>query len=412
MEERRKCQDIDLGQVERVVVIRLDEIGDVVMTTPLLRELRHTLPGALITLVVKPEVCNLVEMCPYVDKVLTFNPNVSGRFARLQRRVSALWFARRQLHRYGFDLAIVPRWDTDYNGASSIAYSSGARLRVGYSESVSEWKMRSNKGYDRLFTHVIHSGALRHEVERGLDVLRFLGGTVGDDQPELWLNLEDDAYADAVLDNHNVEPEDVVVAFGASPGGSPLKQWPVENFVQLGLRFVRELGARILLIGGPKDRRTGAELHNGVGPAVINAVGTTTLRQSAALIRRCAMFVGNDTGAAHISAAVETPVVALFGPSCPHRFSPFGGDHAVIWAHPRCGPCSQSGHQDSCRECVFPRPACMLDISVDHVVEVIRRHQEAKVRGSASDSGTLKATLVEFANARALASKSARAAAP
>ena len=122
--------------------MRLDEIGDVVMTTPFLRELRRNLPGAWITLAVKPSLFNLVELCPYVNEVLTYEKELqkSVAFALLRHHwrdiKSAVAFSRKQ----PYDLAIVPRWDTDYYNASYLAYFSGAPWRIGYSESVTECK--------------------------------------------------------------------------------------------------------------------------------------------------------------------------------------------------------------------------------------------------------------------------------
>ena len=371
MAMRPKARDVDLSRVRRALVVRPDGIGDVVMTTPFLRELRRNLPDAWITLAVRPAVCNLVELCPYMDEVLAYDPGVRGRLRRLHRQWRAFRFAQRHLWRRRFDLAIVPRSDTDNYSAAFVAYFSGARWRVAYSENVAEHKKRENADYDSLFTHTINGNMLKHEVAHNLDVIRFLGGTIEHDRLELWLGADDEAYAEAVIADHGAKRGGLLVAVGPSPGASPLKGWPLGSFIQVARWLCRSLGAHVLLIGAPEERQIGAEIEHAVGPGVINTMGETTLRQSAALIRRCAVFVGNDMGAAHIAAAMGTPVVALFGPSCPHRFAPFGEAHTVVWSDPDCGPCSLHAHQDSCRECVYARPSCMSDISVDHVEEAI-----------------------------------------
>src|SRR5206468_2542135 len=110
------------------------------------------------------------------------------------------------------DLAIVPRWDADYYHASFLAYFSGASWRVGYSEHVTDLKRQLNSGYDRLFTHVLDGRGLKHEVERSLEVVQFLKGTVHQRQTELWVSSEDEAYAEQVLKSHAVLPDDILIA--------------------------------------------------------------------------------------------------------------------------------------------------------------------------------------------------------
>jgi heptosyltransferase-2 len=368
----------DLSRVKRALVVRPDGIGDVVMTTPFLRELRRNLPHAWIVLAVGPPAYNLVKPCPYVDEVLVYNPNVRGRLRRLRRHWRAFCFARKHLWRRHFDLAIVPRWDTDNYSAAFVAYFSGAPWRVGYSENVTERKKLTNTDYDCLFTHTINSNALEHEVQHNLHVIRFLGGRVEQDRPELWLRRNEEVYAEAILADCGVKPGALVIAVGPSPGGSRLKAWPVENFIEVVRWLTRDMGAHVLLTGAAEECDIGAEIEQAVGSGVVNTMGRTTLRQAAALMRRCALYIGNDTGATHMAAAIGTPTVALFGPSCPHRFAPFGEAHTVVWSNPACGPCLAHGHADSCLECPSARPRCMLDISVDRVKQIIRRSLETR----------------------------------
>src|SRR2546426_1503766 len=361
----------DLSQVKRVLVVRLDEIGDVVLTTPFLRELRRNLPNAWITLVVKPAVHNLVELCPYANEVLTYDWSISGVFAPLQRHWRVLRFAYCYLWPRHFDLAIVPRWDADYYHATYVAYFSGARWRVGYSENVDEHKLRLNGSFDRLFTHVLNDRTLRHEVERNLEVIRCLGGGVQDQRMELWVGDEDEAFAESVLREAGILPGEMVIGFGPSGGGSPLKTWPLNSFIELGCSLRRKYICRILVFGGPGEEGLGWQIERAVGHAVINVVGKTTLRQMAALLERCDLYVGNDSGPMHVAAAVGTPVEAIFGGSCHHRFGPWGNGDAVLSLALPCSPCFQMHHPDRCSRCIFDRPHCLVDLTVAKVKEAI-----------------------------------------
>jgi|GEM_PF-139183 len=380
---RRAPIEQTLAAAKRILVVRLDEIGDAAMTTPFLRELPRNAPGAWISLVVKPEVFNLVERCPYVDEVLTFDRNTPLRLGRLRRHGRALRLARRHLWRRRFDLAIVPRWDADHYHAAFVAYFSGARARVAYSEHVTAVRRRLNRGYDRLFTRPLKDDTPRHEVERSLEVLRALGGTVADDRLELWVGPEDEAYADDVLRRHRPAPGDLLVGLGPAGGNSPLKQWPVDRFIELGRRLLAASPARLLVVGGPGEEALGEEMARVLGPPAINLVGRTTLRQMAAVLRRCRLYVGNDAGPMHVAAAVGTPVVAVFGSSCRHRYIPWGEGHTVVGLDLPCGPCFRPDHPDRCGTCIFDRPHCLLDLSVDRVQQAVEAALEQPARSAA-----------------------------
>jgi heptosyltransferase-2 len=278
-----------------------------------------------------------------------------------------LRLAAAHLWRRRFELAINPRWDADYCHAAVIAYLSGARWRIGYSEDVIDHKRRLNRGLNRLYTHVLDDDTHEHEVQRDLNVVRFLGGTVQQDRLELWIGDGDAAFARATFKQYGIDTTELVVGFGPSGGASPLKQWPVCNFIQLGRWLETTFRARIVVLGAPGEEALGWDIERGLSPSAVNLVGKTTLRQAAAVLRCCDLYVGNDSGPMHIAAAMGVPVVALFGSSCPHRFGVRGNGHRVLWASFPCSPCCRAGHLDRCRRCVFDRPYCMSDITVAHV---------------------------------------------
>jgi heptosyltransferase-2 len=371
MGENRVQVNMNLLPVERVLVVRLDEIGDVVMTTPFLRELRRIFSTAWITLVVKPTVYNLVELCPYVDEVLTYNWRAGRFFRSLQRHWRALILARKHLWRRRFDLAILPRWDIDYYHGAFLAYCSGAPRRVGYSENVIATKKRLNRGLDRLLTHVLEDNTLKHEVRHNLDVIRFLGGEVENERLELWTNKGDEAFAEEMLRDHDVKPSNLLIGIG--PGaGARKREWPLNFFRELGLWLQKRYAARLFIIGGPGEEQLGQELQSKLDFLPINAVGKTTLRQVTALLRHSSLYIGNDAGPMHIAAAVGVPVVELScHPKCGSpssansslRFGPWGENHTVIQPEAALPPCED--------ECIADSPHCILGISVEQVKEAI-----------------------------------------
>lgn len=362
---------VPLDQIKSVLLLRLDEIGDVVLTTPLLRELRRNLPRAWITLVVEPGVRNLVELCPHVNEVLTFGRRGQGLLESLQRHGRAAALAWRVLRRRNFELCLLPRWDIDWYHGTLLAYLSGAPRRAGFSEHVNVTKKHFNLGFDSMLTQQFHDSVIKHDVRHNLDVVGFLGGEVREEHLELWLGAEDEHFAEALLHQHEVHADDLLIALGIGAGAKK-RQWPLESYGQLCQWLHNQFHARVVLIGGRGDRSMTGEFRNRLGIAPIDCTGTTTLRQTAALLKRCTLYVGNDAGPMHIAAAAQIPVVEL---SChpklgsersansPLRFGPWNTRAVIIQPASERAPCVE--------ECGATVAHCILGISVEQVKVVL-----------------------------------------
>jgi len=369
-----KANTLNLNHIHNVLVVRLDEIGDIVMFSPFLRELRDNLPNAQITLVVKPGVHNLVEKCPYVDQIVVFDP--SG--TRWKRPFVLPWrtwhMSARMLHKEKYDLAIVPKWGTDSVYATYLAFFSGAMRRSGYSERVEKRKSILNRGFDRLLTHPLLDYTIRHEVDHNLNLLRFLGFEINADHTEVWFDKTDLDYARQVLLENRIAQDTTVIALGPSGGHSLLKQWPIENFVELGKNLTKSDNVRLLVFGGSGEEYLGDAIAGAIGDRVISQVGKTTLRQMAALLSLCHLYIGNDTGITHIAAALNIPVIAIFGSTHVQRFAPRGTQVQLLWAAQPCSPMYQPDNPDRCKHCIYEKPRCLHDITVDDAMTLIRPH--------------------------------------
>ena len=185
--------------VKKILIVRLDEIGDMVLTTPFLRELRRNYPKAEITLVVKPAVYNLVELCPYVDIIKKFS-KVNGRWAVFQNINRAKKFVYNELEQ-DYDLAIVPRFDSDLDYmAGAIAFYTGASRRIGYAPWVLPRKSKLDAGLEGFYTDFVPARkGVCHEVERNLDILRYLGCGIENTSLELWIDEHDKQVAKKLL---------------------------------------------------------------------------------------------------------------------------------------------------------------------------------------------------------------------
>jgi ADP-heptose:LPS heptosyltransferase len=357
-----------LGKVNSILVIRLDAIGDVLMTGPFLRELRRAYPRAKISLIVGPGTANLVEKCPHIDRVLTNRvltdrlPPLTRWWHPMSRRFVALSFARRHLWPARYDMAVVPRWGEDIYDASILALLSGAPCRVGYSAR----RPTKNGAYDRFYTLVVDDRSVRHEVERNLHLLSELRADVHDDALELWLSDEDKRVASRALASTGAE---ALVAL--SPGaGSPRRIWPIQRYVEVG-HWLVDRGARLVVVGGPGDEGWGEELRR-IGGDVIDLTNRTTVRETAAVLARCSLFCGSDSGPMHVAAAVGVPIVEVschpvsgddLHPNSPKRFGPWGVPNRVVQP--------EAPKDDCAAGCRFEVPHCILNIRVDSVIAAI-----------------------------------------
>lgn len=334
----KSCSERNLKRVQdmplSILVIRLDEIGDMVMMSPFLRELRRNYPSAYITLVVNPIVYNMVELCPYVDNVLCFSRGEGRLFFYLN-----LWriflFSHRYFRNENYDLAFVPRFDADYPyGAGILAFCSRAKKRIGYSESVLSHKRVSDRRYDGFYTNSLSPKAavVFHEVERNLDILRYMGADVIDDTLEMWFNDNDQARAQARLPS--LEDGDVRIALSIS-AGSPKREWPVENFIELIKLIARFKKIEWIIVGAGERAVASSRKIEKECPYVINLVNQNSLRETAAVINLCAMYLGGDTGLMHIAAALGKPGIVI---SC----HPLGADEDHANSPQRFGPWKSS----------------------------------------------------------------------
>lgn len=366
-EAKRAFSSVTVKGARSILVVRSDGIGDLVLMSPFLRELRRSNLSAWITLVVDEKFRNIVELCPHVNEVLGFDLNYRGRTVVPALVFRAWRLSRRHIRRRRFDLALVPRWDVDLYHSAYLAYFSGASCILAYSENVHPGKQLSNRDFDSLLTRAIDDRTRKHELERNLDFLREAGGTAGDDRLEVWLSEEDRETARRALSSRGVGANELLI--GINPGaGHPKRLWPPERFVELGNLLKREFGARFIIVGGPEDRVRGLALQNELGNAAINFAGNFTLRQTTALLERIRLVITNDSGPMHLGAAAGPDVIEI---SChpkggdalhansPARFGPWCKGCVVLQPDRSLEPCTQF--------CAWHEAHCILGVSVEMV---------------------------------------------
>lgn len=362
-----------IAEARKILVIRPDEIGDVVLATPFLRALRQFAPRARITVVVKSTCRELVELCPYIDAVhaLDFTSG-EGDGRRVRLYWAAWWLRWRRLPWLGFDLVLLPRRAVDWYGSEIVGHLlAGRGALVAHRDTMA--KSSSNSPENASTAINFYSNVeIAHEVLHNLSFLRWCGAADSTNSClELWLSDADRHFASTWLGEHFGQSAGVIVVH-PSGGHSMLKQWPLKKFRALLNQLKRETRCSFLIIGGQDEGWIAREFADEVSERVTVAVGQFTLRQLSAVIERAELFVGGDSGPMHLAAAVGSPVIGIFGPTSEVRFRPWGPNSHVVSLRYACSPDVLGTFEDRCQTCRFSEPRCLTELSVDPIVTQVR----------------------------------------
>ncbi len=341
------------GAGKRILVLRYRFIGDTILTVPFLRNLRYAEPDARIVWVVAPGSSEVIQGIPYVDELVYWDPVTAHADSRGTHRT---WSAKlafiRQLRAERFDKVYVLKRSLS---SAIMAFLTGAPRRIGF----------NTEGRGLLLTTRVPYRHDRHEVLNFLDVLRADGVPVMDDHMEAWLTGEERRFADRFLADAGIAPDAPVVAIHPF-AANPQRAWHLDNFIELAERIQTELGARVIVFGGERDREAIGRIVAGMANPPLFAIGATSIRQTMAILSRCSFLVCNDSGIMHLAAALGIPLLALFGPQSPVKFGPWGKDCEVIYRAFPCSPCRQKFFTE-CEPSERQSPRCVEAIGVDEV---------------------------------------------
>lgn len=372
-------------QVRKILVTRMDGLGDLVMTGPFLRELRRSQPKAYITVVVKPEYREVVALCPYINSVLCFDSSPGYQAgASYQFLCDIIDFAQNNLWHQEFDLCLTPRFDVDEFFDGFLCLVSGAPQRCGFAENVTPWKALRNKGYNAIYQQVVPDLGLAHEVERSLSMISYLFGDYQSNKLEGWIDRSDALFAERVLSGL----QGPIAAISAGRY-EDRRYWPVERYAELLQWLFEQYGFSFVLLGSEWEQEPASRLKALLSPVpTMDLTGKTRIRQMLAVLYRCGLYIGRDTGTKHLAAAAGVPVVEI---SChsravsptaipsPMRYGPWGVPRVVVQPEFALPPCNQS--------CSKNNAHCIMSISVAQVHTAI---EELMARNAIVDIGKTK----------------------
>jgi len=309
-----------MHNIKRILVFRPDGIGDAINSTPAISALRDAYRNAHLAVVLRPPGAEILSLNPDIDEIIICdagNLTTKLRFLRLLRAGC-------------YDMAVVLR---DASWCNFMAYASGARYRVG--------RRAERRMFSFTLTHAVTSRdpkGTKHEVDRNLDIVRLTGAKGGDNR--LILNLSEDEKAWARDFLHRQGVDETAPLVGVHPGGSSSdKLWSPENFAHVANQLMKRFDAKIMLFNGPGEDHLARSIQGAMTHPPILAAGLG-VRQSAALIGRCSLFLCNDSGPMHIAAALKVPTVALFGPTDYVRWRPRSEKAVIVRLDMDCFPCN------------------------------------------------------------------------
>ena len=300
---------------QKILIRTPNHLGDCVMALPMINETREAYPGSSVTVLTPEYLADLFEQNPAIDSILKISrEHVHGLIGVVK--------IKEQISAHDFDIGFImpPSF-----GAASAFKLAGVRERVGYIAD----------GRRLLLSRPLPLPTplnAHHRSELYFDLLRRASGMdLAYVTPKLFVNEADVKQAIELLRGFGIEPEHryAVIAFRAV---AESRRWGLINYAALSRVLVERFHTRIVLIGSKDDLSEGDELMDAAGcDGIVNLAGKTSLRETATITSRAALFIGNDSGPAHLAAAVATPLIVLSGADDPAETSPIASNKTVLY---------------------------------------------------------------------------------
>ena len=299
---KQSNKQFDLNQIQRLLILRMGPLGETLLTTPVIRALRGRFPDAHIAYMVAPGREDLVSENPNLDEIITYSVSIPKLIYEMAKRSFQMVVIlqptfRLVLHTF---LARIP-------------------FRIGF---------ETNSGKGRLLHVAVPNNINQHEVARYLDVVRGIGIEPDSEEPEMFVSTAAQGWADDFLAGTGISTNRPLI--GLNPGsGSESRRWSKAGFAQVGDQLHQKYDAQIFITAGDAEGELPHEVANLMSCSPIIVKGITPM-QLGAILQKCRLYISNDTGPMHMSTAVKTPTIALFGASNPRQWGPYWQPHTVI----------------------------------------------------------------------------------
>jgi lipopolysaccharide heptosyltransferase II len=348
----------------RILVIRLDLIGDLVLSMTVVRALKRTYPEAEIDLLALPSSAKVVMHDPDLAEIITYDPNVWRRPKALVKAKNwrDAYSLLRHLCARHYDIAI----SVFGNWAGIIAVLSGTKRCVGF----------GRESYPGFMTDSVpgrhwNPGDQKHEVDYCLELAKAAGATVSpaDRIPRLYVDPLANQQLEQLLRHEGIQPGKPLIACHVSSNNGHSKRWPIPYWATLIDKLIREQDAQVVLTGAPVDLPLIESVTSRMQERTINLAGKTSLPQLVVLLQRADLVISGDSGPMHIAAAVGAPLIAIHGPTDPTLSGPVSPSATVLRSAIWCSPCYNARDTADCR---FFTTQCMKNILPGQVFKVVQ----------------------------------------
>lgn len=355
--KRLSPKEKKIGQdIKKILIVRTAYIGDVIMTLPILKPLKMRFPEACISFLTAERAVDVLINNPYVDEVITFNP-----FWFYNSSKSEYINFIKKLRKRNFDMVIEARGDI--RELLFIVFPLKARCKVSYDV--------GGGGY--FLTHIVPYKTLKHKVEYHLDIVRHLNCNTNHIEWDMYLTKAEEQKAEEMLMKKGVILERPIIAI--HPGARlKLKCWSAAGYAAVADEIIESLDTSVIFIGALDEVGLVKQVESLMKNKPFILAGETTLREMAAILKRCDLFICNDSAPLHIASAMKTPTVAIFGPSKSIETGPYGNIHRVV---EKDIPCRYSCDENICKHKVYNE--CMAAITTDDVFDAVKDIMKTKI---------------------------------
>lgn len=337
----------------KILIIRTDRIGDVLLSTPAIKAIRRNFPFAHIAVMVRPYAEEIMLGSPYIDEVILYDKDEKHKSI-----FSSLKFAF-NLRRKRFDVALILH---PTNRVNIISFLAGLPERIG-------WNRKMGFLLTRKIADKKYLGE-KHEIEYTLDIIKEIGVEAKDKTLFMPLRKDHKKKIEEFLKENKLGEKDKLIAINPT-ASCPSKTWPLENFIKLSNILAKKYNVKILVISGPKDSQKIKGLVNSLENA-IDASGKVSIGGLTWLLKKSRLLISNDSGPVHIATSVGTPVIAIFGRSqpglSPKRWGPAGANDIFLQKNVGCQICLA-------HNCVKDF-SCLKAIKIEDVLDVVKKFED------------------------------------
>lgn len=341
---------------KKILIVRMDRLGDVVLSTPAIKAVRDAHPESHIAVLVRPYVRGVLEGNPSIDEVITYDKTKDGK---------NIWTNIRfilNLRSKKFDLAIIlhPK-----NSSHIFSFLAGIPERIGFDK-------KCGFLLTKKIPHMKQFG-LKHEIDYTLDVLNYLGIRSSDRTLFLPLDKASERRIEDIFEKNGILKGGPVITMHPT-ASCPSRRWNLERFAKTADMLSVRYGAKIVIITGPEDKVSGDEVARRMKTWRLNLSGKTLVADLASILKRSRLLISNDSGPVHVAGAVGTPVVSIFGRNdrgiSPMRWGPVGKGDVALHKDVGCEVCLAHNCKIGFK--------CLDAISVEEVLEAADRALSGK----------------------------------